>query len=418
LSARERFLDGDLEFPSQNPFEPRSTAFTPSTSVHTTAKQQPAMETAVSRIFVRGLPPTITDEDFKSHFARRYTVTDAKLLARRRIGYVGFRTSQDALSAVKYFNKSFIRMSKIGVELADNVRSGQSPLPSIALTHRQTLHAAPGHPTARKSTDETDDTPEEVGEAHKTINPLKRKRPESTKDNAKLQEYLGLMTAPSKMKTWRDGEQPAADVPITAANEQTTAEQPPSGSANDAPVLPRKKPAASSDSEDEGDRPAAVKSRKVAEPVSAASEHEQNNEQGPPPGTSDMDWMRSRTSRLLGLVTDDVEDSYQEQDTTKRRADSPELEKGGSSTKPSVEDNEPMDVDQDADSTDAPGAEDKEEVSADVATIHKTGRLFLRNLAYTTTEDDIREYLSAFGSLEEVGKITFPTLHTHTHVKG
>jgi len=82
------------------------------------------METAVSRIFVRGLPPTITDEDFKNHFARRYTVTDTKLLARRRIGYVGFRTSQDALSAVKYFNKSFIRMSKIGVELADNVRSG------------------------------------------------------------------------------------------------------------------------------------------------------------------------------------------------------------------------------------------------------------------------------------------------------
>lgn len=76
---------------------------------------------ASSRIFVRGLPPTITNDDFKNHFAQRFSVTDCKLLASRRIGYVGFKTPQDAQSAVKYFNKSFIRMSKIAVELADNV---------------------------------------------------------------------------------------------------------------------------------------------------------------------------------------------------------------------------------------------------------------------------------------------------------
>jgi len=250
-------------------------------------------------------------------------------------------------------------------------------------------------------------------EAHKTINPLKRKRPEPIKDNAKLQEYLGLMTAPSKMKTWRDGEQPAADIPETAAPQQISADQTPSEPIDNPAVLPRKKPTITTDSDEEVDRPAAAKVRRVAEPVPEDIENGQGNEQGPPPGTSDMDWMRSRTSRLLGLVTDDVEDSDQEQDTKQPRANSPELEKGGASTKTSAEDDATVEVDQNSDPTDALPADDKEEVGADVATIRKTGRLFLRNLAYTITEDELREYLSAFPSLEGVSNLHTPTLHTH-----
>jgi len=73
---------------------------------------------ASSRIFVRGLPTSYTEDEFRNHFSKHYIVTDARLLPQRRIGYVGFKTPQDAYSAVRYFNKSFIRMSKIGVELA------------------------------------------------------------------------------------------------------------------------------------------------------------------------------------------------------------------------------------------------------------------------------------------------------------
>ena len=73
---------------------------------------------ASSRIFVRGLPTSYTEDEFRNHFSKHYTVTDSRLLSQRRIGYVGFKTPQDASSAVKYFNKSFIRMSKISVELA------------------------------------------------------------------------------------------------------------------------------------------------------------------------------------------------------------------------------------------------------------------------------------------------------------
>jgi RNA recognition motif-containing protein len=73
---------------------------------------------ASSRIFIKGLPPTISENEFKNHFGAKHEITDAKLISQRRIGYVGYKTPEDAAKAVKYFNRSFIRMSKISVEIA------------------------------------------------------------------------------------------------------------------------------------------------------------------------------------------------------------------------------------------------------------------------------------------------------------
>ena len=75
-----------------------------------------------SRIFVKNLPPNLREEDFKQHFAKIAPTTDVKFIPRRRIGYVGYRSSEEAAKAVKYFHRSFIRMSKIAVELAKPVR--------------------------------------------------------------------------------------------------------------------------------------------------------------------------------------------------------------------------------------------------------------------------------------------------------
>ena len=74
-----------------------------------------------SRIFVRGLPPGMSGEDFRRHFSKQCAVTDTHLIPRRRIGYVGYKNSEEAAKAVKYHHKSFIRMSRIGVELARSV---------------------------------------------------------------------------------------------------------------------------------------------------------------------------------------------------------------------------------------------------------------------------------------------------------
>lgn len=63
----------------------------------------------------------MTTEEFQQHFSRQATITDARLLPHRRIGYIGFKCTEDAVNAVKYHNKSFIQTSRIGVELARSV---------------------------------------------------------------------------------------------------------------------------------------------------------------------------------------------------------------------------------------------------------------------------------------------------------
>ncbi|KAK5047582.1 hypothetical protein LTR84_006679 [Exophiala bonariae] len=75
----------------------------------------------VTRIFVSGLPPSMTTEQLRSHFSSKFTVTDSHVVADRRIGFLGFMDHETAKSAVKYFNRSFVKMSKISVTLAKPV---------------------------------------------------------------------------------------------------------------------------------------------------------------------------------------------------------------------------------------------------------------------------------------------------------
>jgi RNA recognition motif-containing protein len=83
--------------------------------------------TESSRIFVKNLPPNITEAEFRKHFsAQGREVTDVKLIPGRRIGFVGYKSADDAAKAVKYFNKSFIRMSRINVDLAKPVSQPRS----------------------------------------------------------------------------------------------------------------------------------------------------------------------------------------------------------------------------------------------------------------------------------------------------
>lgn len=75
-----------------------------------------------TRVFVSGLPPTFSNDDLRKHFSTRYQVTDAHVIPKRRIGFVGFKTPTLAQDAANYFNKTYIRMSKIAVEMARPVR--------------------------------------------------------------------------------------------------------------------------------------------------------------------------------------------------------------------------------------------------------------------------------------------------------
>jgi multiple RNA-binding domain-containing protein 1 len=97
-----------------------------------------------TRLFIRGLPTTFTEAQFRAHFATRGDVTDAKLIPHRRIGYIGYKTPEQAQAAVKYFNKTFIRTSKIAVELAESVSGSYHMVHLLVLTAQSIDTRAPG----------------------------------------------------------------------------------------------------------------------------------------------------------------------------------------------------------------------------------------------------------------------------------
>ena len=76
-----------------------------------------------SRVFVSGPPPTFSNDQLKKHFSSRFNVTDAHVLPKRRIGFVGFKDPEMAKQAAGYFNRTYVKMSKISVEIARPVRS-------------------------------------------------------------------------------------------------------------------------------------------------------------------------------------------------------------------------------------------------------------------------------------------------------
>ncbi|OJD35483.1 pre-rrna processing protein [Diplodia corticola] len=335
---------------------------------------------ASSRIFVRNLPPTLAEADFRKHFAQKDAVTDAKLLAHRRIGYVGYKTPEAAEKAVKYFNKTFIRMSRIGVELARPIDDAPEPrnrkrAPTAAL------------PVADKPSEES---------ASQAENSLKRKRggEDSVAADPKLKEFLEAMKPASKNKTW------ANDMHIdqTATAEDSTHVEPvnmPEADSDDEYQTVQKKPKHSESTvvaeTSDVTTPAALPAN---ESLSGDEQvdHDGEGQAGSGP-VSDLDWLRAKTSRTLDVVDDDEEElthrpkpSGKEvpaaaDDKELEPADDVQLESSGGGAV--------------ADNTDT-------QVNSDVEGIRQTGRLFLRNLPFDVSEDDLRGHCNSFGALEEV----------------
>jgi len=359
---------------------------------------------ASSRVFVRNLPPTFSQDEFKAHFSKFSTPTDTRFFGSRRIGYVGYRTPEDAAKAVKYFNKSFIRMSRIGVEIARPVCfiSKKGGKPSTSLTVSQANDDS--IPKARKRNDNLSHSiqPSSHNEQHTNAaseTSRKRKRNSATQQDAdpKLKEYLNVMQAPAKSKSWRD----------TAVEDHETT----------SPSISRPSKT-DEDIEDDSDedyqaiiKPTKRQKEDYSEPVEdgtkhtrdvdviEASEHhlERNTDDvvrrdESQLAQSDADWLRSRTNRLLGLLDEDEEEQYMSKQNDENASKSP-IQKTKDDASEVVFNEAP-----------SPGKQQKDNspVNADEQAIRKSKRLFLRNLPYSVTEDDLREQFEPFGGLEEV----------------
>lgn len=111
-------------------------------------------------------------------------------------------------------------------------------------------------------------------------------------------------------------------------------------------------------------------------------------------GATDDDWLRSRTNRLLDLV--DPDDISHVAPMEKPDCDSSAAQElGNDKEAPHSEE----DGTHDGQDPLLPQGQDKDSAAE---AISRTSRLFVRNLPYSATEDDLREEFEKFGGVDEV----------------
>ncbi|KAJ5206726.1 hypothetical protein N7491_002658 [Penicillium cf. griseofulvum] len=346
-----------------------------------------------TRVFVGGLPPTCSNDQLKKHFAARFQVTDAHVLPKRRMGFVGFKSHEAALQAVKHFNKTYMKMSKIAVDIARPIDSND---------------AEDAHPTRRRDTTNVNDASSD--------NNLKRKRDGQDKSDPKLQEYLSLMGSSSKTRTWANDDEmikPSVDtVPVInqSAQEEEELQELPSRSKKPKTEKPTTLP--------EPEQPEPMVVDRSEEEV-AQETLEQDNSAEPEAETapvSDADWLRSKTSRLLGLLDEEEQEEFDQ-----HKATAPPTAPTRASSLPSSSGNESPQRDEESrtaaiekiapNTTDVDSITEATPVDPNIDLIQNSARLFLRNLAYDTTESDLQPIFERFGKIEEI-HVAFDTRST------
>ncbi|KAH8179362.1 RNA recognition motif domain-containing protein [Sarocladium implicatum] len=348
---------------------------------------------ASSRVFVKGLPPSITEAEFRKHFsAKGREVTDVKLIPQRRIGYVGYKTPDDASKAIKYFNRTYIRMSKIAVESAKPIAD-----PALTKTHGLARnHPSGDHPNTHVAATATEPLDTAPGDSKK------RKRGVPEPADPKLQEYLQVIGSKKESALAEQGGDAltgtatVVPAPITAPEDESDDEyeQIPSKREKqrklhhvNGPTVDSGRTTSSSD-----------EPQMRLDPRDTTTEATQGAETSVSSGNAEVtvetddDWLRNRTNRLLDLADPDDLDLLVPQDnngSSSRDGDTSEAA-------PPVPDTAMQNVP--AQTTETQGRD----TEADIDMIRRTSRLFVRNLPYTATEDDLRELFGVQGTLSEV----------------
>ncbi|MCJ1479230.1 Multiple RNA-binding domain-containing protein 1 [Lambiella insularis] len=339
-----------------------------------------------SRVFVRGLPPNLSYEEFKTHFSKLSPVTDAKFMPHRRIGYVGYKTHHDAAKAVKYFNKSYIRMSRVAVDIARPIIGSRAAEQTKVVLSDEAITPS----TAKR----------------------KQKAKAEMSEQSKLQEFLEVMQPPSKSKIWANEDAAGSGVNHVPVAERTVSHQEDVASDKEYEhVQKRRKKLSYVD----------LQSQKMTEPILSTNgvrnvEQHVGNEMAisnatteicgerPPAATlkapSDADWIRSRTSRLLGLILDKDDEAVPSASRVPNETEQVEETIDGQACVNAVHTSNAGSQTHEGSLQQTPEPENLPDSRVEATLV--SGRLFVRNLSYITSEDDLRAHFGRYGTLAEV----------------
>ncbi|XP_035022008.2 probable RNA-binding protein 19 [Hippoglossus stenolepis] len=262
----------------------------------------------MSRIIVKNLPNGMKEERFRSMFAAFGTVTDCALKFTkdgkfRKFGFVGFKTEEDANGALKHFDRSFVDMSRVTVEMC---KAFGDPTKAKAWS-KHTQRSGQDKPSVTADADS------------------KKKKKEQKKE---VDPALGILEEDQVFKEFLSVHQNRSQVP-TWANDtlQQTADPPDSGQTK---TQGKKKVASDDylnfDSEQSDDEE--EEKEEEEEDEEEDDENEGATKEALKSGLSDMDYLRSKVAQTDDTMEESVEKDEEEEDDDDEGGDDEDEEPG------------------------------------------------------------------------------------------
>lgn len=154
---------------------------------------------AMSRLIVKNLPSGMKEDRFRKLFAAFGTLTDCSLKFTkdgkfRKFGFIGFKSEDEAKTAMNHFNKSFIDMARITVEFC---KSFGDPLKPRAWSKHSQNPSAPDKPTNNSKTSPVPTNRKKEKKKKSTTGSLK----ELEGDEA-FKEFLVVHQKRTQVATW------------------------------------------------------------------------------------------------------------------------------------------------------------------------------------------------------------------------
>ena len=410
-----------------------------------------------SRLCIKNLPKHYTEVRFREHFSTIGEVTDCVIKnthggtddndsrsswrqhrkqqqqTSRCLGFIGYKTEQMAILAQKYFHNTFIDTSRIDVSFAASrkeraalsERSSWSKY-SAGTSANERLKREEEKKLKKKNNKEDEDEDREekkdpnrfIGvrerikmekaaklKKEQFVSPEEKMLEEKMREDPKLREYMALMLPKSKFaaKFWSDGLVHEEDDYLSGGPAQTKLadiEDTEGGNADEDSDDDEYQDLENDDSSDDN-------GSSSSEEIDSDSDDVKKDD-----AVSDMEYLKAKR----GNFSSDSEDS--EEDEEEENSSDDDDDENNNSEKSSDDERKEFslenDNDDDVDNTEKKKSSKKskedekatiKEVevvqASDMESLQETGRVFLRNLPYTCTEEEIFDHMQS-----HVGKLT------------
>ncbi|XP_043461012.1 probable RNA-binding protein 19 [Leptopilina heterotoma] len=159
----------------------------------------------MSRLIVKNLPKSVTEDKLKEHFTKKGNITDVQLKYTkegvfRRFCFIGYKTEEEAQNAVDYFNQTYIDTSKISVELCAKLGDSLKPKSWSKYAIDSSAHEKITGKTIK--TEEESPVKKEKEKKKKEINREIKEIIEKHKDDPLFNEFLESHAGKTAQQVW------------------------------------------------------------------------------------------------------------------------------------------------------------------------------------------------------------------------